>query len=507
MVAELGVIDPWSEGFLIDLVRTFRLELEGLLAARRRPLSEVLKDPELLGVRESGWRCAPTPADLVDRRVEITGPGVEAKMVIGALNSGAQGYMVDGEDSLCPTWSNVIATHRNLYGAVRRTLTVDREGTKVGVCARPAVLHYRPRGLHMVESNFRVDAIAAPAALFDAGLFLYWNAVELVKRGSGPYLYLPKLESPAEAAWWSRVAGWCESRLGLAAGTIRFTVLVETLPLLLRLETVVWELRDRLTGLNVGRWDYIFSCIKSLRDDPGYVLPDRASLHMGAPPLAEYARWVVNVAHRRGCHAIGGMAAQVPNRRDEAATARAYEAVDADKSREVALGHDGTWVAHPDLVHVARAAFDRVLQGRVEQRWRVPGNSVLNVGLVTQPVVGSVTVGGVCEAARSAVVYLDAWLRGNGCVAMAGKMEDAATAEISRALLWQWGRWKVEIEGGGYATEEWIVGVLKGEAAALAAAGAEPLPITVKLLVDVVSIPNPPDFITTVAYPHLSHHR
>jgi len=313
-----------------------------------------------------------------------------------------------------------------------------------------------------------------------------------LERGSGAYLYLPKLETEAEARFWHLVAGWMEDRLGLPRWTVRFTVLVETLPALLRLEPIVWVLRQRLTGLNVGRWDYIFSCIKTLRHE-GYVLPDRRELTMSQPQLAEYARWVVNVAHRRGCHAIGGMAANVPNRRDPVATADAFEAVRLDKEREVGLGHDGTWVAHPDLVSVARAAFDGGLAGRVEQLDVVPGPATLDVALATSPVWGEVTWDGVREAARSALVYLDAWLGGNGCVAMAGKMEDAATVEISRALLWSWIR-------GGQVSREDAETVVRGEEAALVAAGTEPRRETVSLLLSAILALDPPEFITLPAY-------
>jgi malate synthase len=324
------------------------------------------------------------------------------------------------------------------------------------------------------------------------GLYVYLNAAELLRRGSGPYLYLPKLEVENEARFWHRVASWMEAKLELPKYSIRFTVLVETLPALLRLEPIVWSLRKRLVGLNVGRWDYIFSCIKVLRH-PGYVLPDRRELTMAQPQLAEYARWVVNVAHRRGCHAIGGMAANVPSRKDHVAARAALEAVEVDKLREVMAGHDGTWVAHPDLVQVAMEAFDSVLKGEVEQRRVVPGPDVLNVALVTSPIVGNVTDAGVREAAKSALVYLDAWLGGNGCVAMDGKMEDAATAEISRALLWGWLR-------NGIVGRDYVEAVIRGEAGALVAAGAEPRRETVELLLSAVFSPEPPEFITLPAY-------
>jgi len=503
MTVECNPIDPWSTDFVNRLVRKFGPELSGLLARReanRKRLGGVvvaaLVDPVNPEVKGLAWRCAPAPDDLLDRRVEITGPGVEAKMVLGALNSGASGYMVDGEDSLCPTWDNVLATQSNLSAAVRRALRV--EGREL--VAKPATLHYRPRGLHLAEAHLLVDGEEAPAALVDFGLFAWCNAAELVRRGSGPYLYLPKLESELEAAWWDRVMAWTEDELSLSRGTFRCTVLVETLPALLRLESIVWELRGRLTGLNVGRWDYIFSCLKTLSPlAVSYVLPDREELTMATPQLAEYARWVVNVAHRRGCHAIGGMAANVPNRRDSEATRVAMEAVEVDKSREVSLGHDGTWVAHPDLVSVALRSFERGLQGFIEQRRVVPGPDVLNVELVCTPVVGRVTWGGVRRAARSALLYLDAWLGGNGCVAIDGKMEDAATAEISRALLWSWACRGVQVDGGEWVGGDKVVEAVRGEAGALAAAGAEPRAAAVELLIRSI-VGESPEFITVPAY-------
>ena len=499
-MSDFNLVDPWSHSFVSDLVRQFGPELMSLLDARRirraDPLAAILAMPTPVEVATGDWRCASPPRDLVDRRVEITGPGVEAKMVLTALNSGAQGYMVDSEDSLCPTWNNVVATQHNLYAAVRRTLSV--EGREL--VASPAVLHYRPRGFHLFEAHFEVEGRPVPACLFDFGLFAYWNAVELVKRGSGPYLYLPKLETEFEADWWHHVLSWTEATLGLPRGTFRCTVLVETLPGLLRLESIVYSLRDRLVGLNVGRWDYIFSCIKTMVADTSYLLPNRDAVTMATPQLAEYARWVVSVAHRRGCHAIGGMAAHVPNRRDPEAASRAVAAVDFDKVQEVERGHDGTWVAHPDLVCVARDAFDRVLLGRVEQRHVVPSGDGLQVGLVCSPVVGSVTWRGVRDAARGALLYLDAWLGGNGCVAIDGKMEDAATVEISRALLWNWARNGVMVDGGEWIGMERIVAIVRGETEALAAAGSEPRSAAVDLLISSVTSADPPDFITIPAY-------
>jgi len=503
-----SIVDPWSVEFVDSLIREFRddwVELLRLRRERRRDprgeLQAVMQMPQPDGVADPAWRCRPAPVDLVDRRVEITGPGVDPKMMITAMNSGASGYMVDGEDSLCPTWANVLATQRNLWDLARGRLQVEKDGVVYRLAAPCAVLHYRPRGLHLEDAAWTTKW-RSPASLIDAGLFVYHNARALLDRGSGVYLYLPKLETEDEARFWGRVADWMEDRLVLPRWTVRFTVLVETLPALLRLESIVWELRERLTGLNVGRWDYIFSCLKTL-GYRGYVLPDRRELTMSQPQLVEYARWVVNVAHRRGCHAIGGMAANVPNRRDVEATRVAMMAVEVDKFREVGLGHDGTWVAHPDLVAVARLVFDSGMGGRVEQMEVVPGPDTLNVAEVTSAVVGEVTLDGVREAVRSVLVYLDGWLGGNGCVAMAGKMEDVATAEISRALLWSWGNSGVKMACGESLDVEKIVRVVRGETAALVAAGNEPRSSAVELLISVIRSQEPPEFITLPAYEFL----
>jgi malate synthase len=510
VVNDFSPVDPWSHEFIVNLVRRFGPELAELLAERTRrrldPDGEqaaVLRMPVLPETNDPSWRCAPIPRDLLDRRVEITGPGVDPKMVITALNSGANGYMVDGEDSMSPTWENALATQRNVYSAVRRTLRVAAANKTHEVNRDAAVLHYRPRGLHLFEVGFEVDGRPVPAPLVDAGLFLYWNARVLIDRGTGPYLYIPKLETEAEAAWWNRVMGWCEEHLELPPGSIRCTVLVETLPCLLRLEPVVWTLRARLTGLNVGRWDYIFSMIKTLRGEPEYVLPDRSRLVMESEALSEYARWVVRVAHNRGISAIGGMAAAVPNRRDPAASADALLAVVRDKTREAQLGHDGTWVAHPDLVDVARTAFSKVMRDRTDQRDVVPSGECLDRAVIVRPPAGCVTMDGVREAARSSLVYIDAWLGGNGCVAMAGKMEDAATAEISRALLWQWITRGVKLDDGTVVTRELVDAVVRGEAATLAVAGTEPRPRAVDLVLKSIMSIDIPEFITSLGYSSL----
>jgi malate synthase len=503
---EYNVIDSNGSGFVDKLIKEFRDEWEILLRARRtkredpHPIKAYVSMPTPWAMRDPLWRAKSVPTELIDRRVEITGPAVDPRMAINALNSGAHGYMVDGEDSLAPTWANVMQTQRTLMGIVRRTLAAESNGKKYTINDHPAVLHYRPRGLHMVEAHYRVDCREVPACLFDVGLFLWNNATELLVRGSAPYLYLPKLETENEAKFWNRVFGWIEDELKLPAGCIRVTVLIETLPGLLRTESLVWSLRDRITGLNVGRWDYMLSLIRTMHGDSSYVLPDRDSMVMDSAALSEYARWIVRVAHRRGIHAIGGMAAHVPNRKDPVVSAAAIDAVRRDKKREVMMGHDGTWVAHPDLVPVALEVFNHEMSGRHEQRWNMSMGDSLDLSKVLTPMTGVVTECGVRDAVRTALLYLDAWLGGNGCVAISGKMEDAATAEISRALLWQWVARGTRLDDGRVVDANWVTSVIRGEAAALGAAGTEPRARALELLFDSIISPILPDHIISEAY-------
>lgn len=499
------IIDPWSKKFVDDLLSEFEEDWHGIHGARaarrndpRGEFFSVLSMPVPDAVKSPEWRCSPVPRDLLDRKVEITGPAVDAKMAITAANSGASGYMVDGEDSLSPTWKNVVATQENLWGLVHGTLKVTVGGKEYKLSKKRAVLHYRPRGLHMVEKNWR-EGVEVPACLVDAGLYLYHNAKALIDRGSGPYIYIAKLETEFEARFWDRVMRWIEENLELPLGSIKLTVLVETLPAAMRLEPIVWALRERLVGLNVGRWDYIFSMIKTLKKDPGFILPDRSSLVMSADSLVEYARWVINVAHRRGIHAIGGMAANVPSRKDPVAAAAAYNAVRNDKEREVVLGHDGTWVAHPDLVSIAMETFANHLKGKNDQRHIIAGAAELDIEKLIGVVPGSVTESGVRDAVKTALLYIDAWLGGNGCVAIGGKMEDAATAEISRTLLWQWVEKKAIMDDGRCVTRELVEDILKSETEVFTASGMSPKPESLQIILDSLK-KNPPDFITIPGY-------
>jgi malate synthase len=420
--------------------------------------------PETAAIREGEWQVAPAPADLTDRRVEITGP-VDRKMMINALNSGARVFMADLEDACSPTWANIVGGQRNLMEAVRRTLALDVDGKSYRLNDRTATLVVRPRGWHLEERHVRVDGAAVSASLVDFGLYLHHNARELLRRGSGPYFYLPKMESHHEARLWNDVFIAGQAAVGIPRGTIRATVLIETLPAAFDMEEILYELREHVAGLNAGRWDYLFSFIKTFRARSDKVLPDRSQLTMTVPFMRAYTERLVQVCHRRGAHAIGGMAAFIPSRKDPEVNARALQRVREDKERESAMGFDGTWVAHPDLVPVAREVFDGVLgdrphqKGVLRQEIRVSADQLIDA---TVP-GGLVTEGGVRLNVEVALLYLESWLRGNGAVAIHNLMEDAATAEISRTQLWQWIRHGAPIDGAGEMTREYYQAVRAAE--------------------------------------------
>ncbi|HEX4498859.1 MAG TPA: malate synthase A, partial [Thermoanaerobaculia bacterium] len=395
--------------------------------------------PHTRSIRDTVWEVAPVPADLEDRRVEITGP-VERKMMINALNSGASAFMADFEDSLSPTWENVVAGQANLIDAVRRDLAfTSPEGKEYRLAGRTATLMVRPRGWHLVERHALLADAPVSASVFDFGLFFFHNARELVRRGTGPYVYLPKLESHVEAALWNQVFEIAQHLLDLPRGTVKATVLIETITAAFEMDEILWELRDHAAGLNAGRWDYIFSILRKL-PSADRLLPDRFQITMNVPFLRAYADLLVHTCHHRGAHAIGGMAAFIPSRRDEEVNRVALDRVREDKEREARQGFDGTWVAHPDLVPVAREVFDRVLAGRPNQK------SVLrdDVAVTSEDLLdfriedGRITEEGLRSNISIALQYLDSWLQGQGAAAIRNLMEDAATAEISRAQLWQW---------------------------------------------------------------------
>ncbi len=416
--------------------------------------------PETRDIRQGIWQAAPVPDVLADRRVEITGP-VDRKMMINALNSGAQVFMADFEDATSPTFANIIAGHANMLDYRDGTLEFEdpKTGKSYRVGANPALLITRPRGLHMLELNVLIGGQPVSAALFDFGLSIFHCGRALAASGRGPFYYLPKLESHREARFWNDVFLFAQERVGLAPGTIKATVLIETLPAAFEMDEIVWELRDHIAGLNCGRWDYIFSYIKTLRNHPAYLLPDRAEVTMDRAFLATYAARLVKVCHRRGIHAMGGMAAAIPVRNDAAANEAAFAKVRADKQREIELGHDGTWVAHPDLVPVARAIFDAAMPGlnqirRPRQDYRIEPAKLLS------PHQGQVTEAGIRSNISVAIEYLAQWLQGRGAVPINHLMEDAATAEISRAQLWQWRRHNAPVvlaDGKeGRLTDEWF---------------------------------------------------
>jgi malate synthase len=432
--------------FIARLQREFGARRRALLERRgeRQREFDAGRAPHFLKdtaeVRAGEWRVAPAPGDLQDRRVEITGP-VERKMMINALNSGARVFMADLEDALSPTWENVVDGQANLMDAVRRQLAfTSTDGKRYELNAQVATLVVRPRGWHMVERHVLVDEEPVSASLFDFGLYLFHNARELLQRGSGPYFYLPKLESHLEARLWNDVFARAQRELGIAHGSIRATVLIETVPAAFEMDEILYELGPHAAGLNAGRWDYIFSAIKKLHGGRDFTLPDRTQITMTAPFMHAYTELLVKTCHRRGAHAIGGMAAFVPSRRNPEVNAVALARVRDDKLRESGQGFDGTWVAHPDLVPVARQVFDDVLGEAPHQLHRQRDDVVPDAAALVDLHVpnGQLTAEGVTSNVSVALQYLASWLGGTGAVAIFNLMEDVATAEISRAQLWHW---------------------------------------------------------------------
>jgi malate synthase len=445
---DAGVVTPDALVLVAALQREFAGVREGLLRARAERQERIsageLPDflAETRGTRESDWRVAPVPPDLQDRRVEITGPAGDRKMVINAFNSGARIYMADFEDANSPSWANVVGGQQNLTDAIERTISVDTAERSYRLNDEVAVLLVRPRGWHLPERRVELDGEPVSASLFDFGVYLQRNAERLLERGTGPYFYLPKLESHLEARLWNDVFAFAEDHLGLQRGTIKATVLIETILAAFEMEEILYELREHSGGLNAGRWDYIFSVIKKFRDREEFVLPDRAQVTMTVPFMRAYTELLVRTCHSRGAHAIGGMAAFIPSRRDPEANERALERVREDKVRESGDGFDGTWVAHPDLVPTAKEVFDAAFGDRPNQLDRlredvaVETSDLLNVSATP----GDVTDGGVHTNVSVGIRYLASWLSGAGAAAIDNLMEDAATAEISRSQIWQWVR-------------------------------------------------------------------
>ena len=509
------VLTPEALRFLRKLVWEFGPERDRLLAARAARQRELdagqMPDflPQTRRIRESEWTVAPIPRDLQDRRVEITGP-VDRKMVINALNSGANVYMADFEDSHSPTWTATLAGQANLRDAIEGTIEyTSPAGKEYTLAEQTATLFVRPRGLHLPEKHVRFDGQPIPASLFDFGLYAFHNARKLLDQDTGPYFYLPKLESHWEARWWNDVFLMAQDELGLPRGSIRATVLIETILAAFEMNEILYELRDHSAGLNCGRWDYIFSIIKKFRQRPEWLMPDRAQVTMTVPCLRSYSLLAIQTCHRRGIHALGGMAAQIPIKDNPAANAEAVGKVRADKQREAGDGHDGTWVAHPGLVAVAKEAFDAVMPGANQIHRQRDEVRVTAGDLLTVP-QGTITEAGLCQNVDVGVQYMAAWLSGNGCVPIYNLMEDAATAEISRTQIWQWLHHpQARLDDGRQITESLCREIFDQQLAKLRqAVGPEAFrrghyELARRIIEDISYRPQCADFMTLVGYESL----
>ena len=509
------LLDAPAQAFLAGLHQRFEAARQNLLARRRQRQAEfdagALPDfrADTRAIREGDWRVAPIPAALRDRRVEITGP-VDPKMVINALNSGASCYMADFEDSTAPTWANVLAGQRALREAVAGTLAFEGGGKRYAL--RPederAVLIVRPRGWHLDEKHALVDGERISAALFDLGLFAWHSARALAAKDRGPYFYIPKLQSMEEAALWNDVLAHIERELGLPRGQMKVTVLIETLPAAFEMDEILHALRERVAGLNCGRWDYIFSYIKTLRGHRDRVLPERGQVTMTQPFLRAYSELLIQTCHRRGAHAMGGMAAQIPINNDAEANERALARVRADKLREVTAGHDGTWVAHPALIPLAREVFDERMP-TAHQQHIGREEVIVTARDLLAPSLGTITRIGFENNVEVCVRYLAAWLDGNGCVPIHWLMEDAATAEIARAQLWQWlhagdgGHCPLHLDDGTVIDEalfDRVLLCLPSRLAGQPVAGAARVPEAIAMLEELTHRPTLEEFLTLPAY-------
>jgi malate synthase len=509
------ILAPGALQFVAQLTRTFAPRIGELLAEREvryrawRAGEPLRFRDDTAKVRNGDWRVLPIPVDLTRRIVEITGP-VDRKMMINALNSGADVFMADFEDATAPTWRNVVQGQLNLRDAVRRTITYTdpATGKPYSLGDQLATLIVRPRGLHLPETHLTVDGSVVPGCLFDAGMYLYHNALALIERGTGPYFYLPKLESAEEAALWNDVFIAAQDALEMPRGTIKATVLIETLPAVFQMHEILHALREHIVGLNCGRWDYIFSFIKTRSEDPAAVLPDRSQVTMTQPCMRAYTQLLIRTCHRRGAFAMGGMAAQIPIKNDPAANATAEERVRADKTREAMDGHDGTWVAHPALVPIARDAFAAHMTGD-NQLGRSRDDVNVSAADLLQTPTGTVTEAGLRLNIRVAIQYLEAWLRGSGAVPLYGMMEDAATAEISRAQVWQWIHHRVQLPDSTEITRELVVQLVGSEMARIASEVGNAriregrFVDATELFLRTATAPTIEEFLTLPAYPML----
>jgi malate synthase len=507
------ILSPEALAFLATLHKQFnhtRLELlEKRKARQERIDAGELPDflPETQNIRRSDWTISPLPPALQNRRVEITGP-VDRKMIVNALNSGANVFMADFEDSTSPTWSNVIEGQINLFDAVRAEIDFETpDGKKYALNERIATLIVRPRGWHLDEGHILINEERISASLVDFGLFFFHNARRLMLQEQGPFFYLPKLESHEEARLWNNVFDFAQDTLGIPRGIIKATVLIETVLAAFEMDEILYELRTHIAGLNAGRWDYIFSIIKKLKRREEFILPDRSRVTMNVPFMNAYAQLLVDTCHRRGAHAMGGMSAFIPSK-DEALNAKALEQVRADKEREAAMGYDGTWVAHPKLVAVAKQVFDKKLGKKPHQKYALPHHKpvkaadLLNVDREKRVI----TEEGLRKNINVAILYIESWLRGTGAAALYNLMEDAATAEISRAQIWQWIRHEVTLQDGTLVTEELYQRLRKEELMSIILS-TEPTPTlqtACEILDELVLSDEFEDFLTVKAYKHLA---
>ena len=519
-VAIDGAIKPGFErvlskealAFLADLQRRFNARREELLAARveRQKRLDAGEKPDFLKdtaqIREKDWRVAPLPNDILDRRVEITGP-VDRKMIINALNCGANVFMADFEDASTPSWTNMVEGQFNLMDAVRRQIDyVDPQSQKAyKLNDKTGVLFVRPRGWHLLEKHMTVDDKPMSGSLFAFGLYFFHNAKEALGRGTGPYFYLPKMESHLEARLWNDVFVHAQDAIGVPQKSIKATVLIETILATFEMDEILWELKDHSPGLNCGRWDYIFSFIKKFREQEWAILPDRAQVTMTTHFLRTYSQLLIKTCHRREVHAMGGMAAQIPIKNDPAANEVAMERVRADKKREAGDGHDGTWVAHPGLVEIAKAEFDAVMKEPNQIARKRQDVHVGAADLIQVP-TGTKTEAGLRQNVAVGIGYVEAWLRGIGCVPLFNLMEDAATAEISRAQVWQWVRHDQKLEDGRPITRELVRQIVREENDKVKAQvgeeayGRARYEDAAQLMIDLVEQPRFYEFLTLPAY-------
>jgi malate synthase len=506
-----SILSPEALTFVSALHNKFEASRKKILQARieRQKTLATGGNPQLLSTWEEQqkreWTVAAAPPDLDDRRVEITGP-VERKMMINAMNSGANVFMADLEDSLSPTWKNVVEGQINLFDTVRRSITLDgAEGKVYKLNDKVATLLVRPRGWHLDESHITVDGAPVSASLFDFGIYFFHNAKEQIARGSGPYFYLPKLENHLEARLWNEVFVFAQDYVGIPQGTIRATVLLETILAAFEMDEILFELKDHASGLNAGRWDYIFSVIKKFNNRPELVLPDRAQVTMTVPFMKAYCDLIVKTCHHRKAHAMGGMAAFIPSRRDEEINRSAMAKVTADKQREVGLGFDGTWVAHPDLVPVAKKVFDEALGAKPNQKNKLRDEAKVTAEQLIDVRIdnGAITEQGISNNIDVALQYINSWLEGVGAAAIHNLMEDAATAEISRAQLWQWIKNKVKLSDGREMTAKLYTELVEKHVSELSAAKPGRFAEARNLLDDLVLCDEFIEFLTIPAYKYL----